>query len=86
MNTRTRLPAVQLLRCAADMVIVGEPFPVLEAERGLGIGRTDNARVAALQARDANGGDRTELQLLEAAALLEDGWSPGEQMRGRFWK
>jgi hypothetical protein len=76
MTKQVRSVTVQLLRCAADLAIQGEPFAVLEAQRRLGLDASGEACRAARAALDQVAGPHTELSLLEAAVLVEGGWSP----------
>jgi hypothetical protein len=65
-----RQDAILMLQCAADLVMVGWMFPRIEAVTRLGT--SGRAVDLAYSACDAIGGDRDQVQLLSAAALLEE--------------
>ena len=70
LDPKTRAEVVELLRCSVDLLLGGEPFPKIEAARRMGAGALVS-RWAHL-ACQAVGGERTEVQMLEAAARLEE--------------
>lgn len=76
MSVQLRRHVVELLQCAVDLCVRGEPFPKLEASRRLG-----STRFVCDAANDACatvGGERTQLQLLEAAWRVDEkSWPVG---------
>jgi hypothetical protein len=74
-----RLTAIKLLKRAVELILEGEPFPFLVANREVNPRKAPNQKIVhdlADTARKHIGGERTENQLLEAVKLLESGWSP----------
>lgn len=75
MSEKQRAQVVELLRCAADILIDSSyPFPKLEAAQRL----NSNRHVCRLanDACTAIGGTRTDVMLLEAAMRVEEGSYP----------
>jgi hypothetical protein len=69
-----REEAVLMLACAVDLLHCGYHFVRLDASRYLDT--SDDAMTLAYAACEEIGGDRDDVQLLSAAAALEDGWTP----------
>lgn len=85
LTARERGAIVQILRCAAELIIRPDDgnkaldgarhFPVINAIKMLG--SIDNPLYDFVYAvRDEVGGERDQWQLLEAAARVEEGWDP----------
>ena len=65
-----RPATIDFLRASADLLIRGEPFPRVVAAKWLA-SRSEVQRLA-YRVCVSVGGERTEIQLLEAAARLEE--------------
>lgn len=76
-SARDRRDAARVLRTARDLLVnEGDPFPVLEAARRVGVRTNSPAWTIAFQAREIVGGRRDAEQLRAAADLIEQSWPP----------